>query len=289
MTYLELIRSGKDILDNKKINDSQFDSRMLLMNVTGIGLSELVMKYHDEASEKEARDFFALISKRAEHYPLQYLTGRAAFMDFEFNVSEAVLIPRQDTEILVSEALNYIKEKEPDNKKLSILDLCTGSGCIGISVYKYLTEEGKDISLTLSDISNAALEICKKNCTDLGVDCEIIRSDMFGALEGRRFDLILSNPPYIRTGDVARLMPEVADFEPEEALCGNNENEDGLYYYRIIAENAAGFLKKDGRIFLEIGFDQADAVRAVFYEKGYNDIDVINDLAGLDRVVAIGR
>ena len=287
MTYLELIRSGKDILDNNEINDSLFDARMILMHLTGTDLSELVLKYHDEVPKKEEEEYFEMIDKRASHYPLQYITGKAAFMDFEFFVSEAVLIPRQDTEVLVSEVVSFIKQNEAlYGDTVRVFDICTGSGCIGISVYKYLTDMGKKVELTLSDISEEALKVCKKNCEKYGIKCDIVQSDMFENVERKEYDLILSNPPYIRTGDVSGLMPEVAHFEPEIALNGREENEDGLYYYRIIAYFAYNYLSENGKLFMEIGFDEADDVCCLLASEGYRDISVIKDLAGLDRVVS---
>ena len=200
-------------------------------------------------------------------------------MGYEFLVNDQVLVPRQDTENLVEEAYRHIKEKlkkEP-NKKVQVLDVCTGSGCILLSLMKLCGQiEGNGV-----DISEGALEVARQNGERLKADAVFRKSDLFENVEGA-YDIIVSNPPYIRTDVIETLSEEVRLHEPYQALDGKA---DGLYFYRRIITEARSYLKPGGHIFFEIGYDQGEAVKNLLLEDGYTDVEVHQDLAGLDRVV----
>ncbi|MDE7300163.1 MAG: peptide chain release factor N(5)-glutamine methyltransferase, partial [Lachnospiraceae bacterium] len=205
-----------------------------------------------------------------EHIPLQYLTGSQEFMGMEFQVTRDVLIPRQDTERLVEEVLRCCSGKR-------VLDVCTGSGCIIISLAKL----AKLKEAAGCDLSEKALAVAGANAGKLGAQVRFFQSDMFSCVDGR-YDIIVSNPPYIRSEDIDGLMPEVRCHEPRMALDGG---EDGLSFYRLIAGQAGQFLVPDGRLYLEIGCDQAEAVSELLRQRGFRELMVVKDYAGLDRVV----
>ena len=222
-----------------------------------------------------------MIDRRAERIPLQHLTGVQEFMGFEFYVNEHVLIPRQDTETLVELVL-----QEQKGKDAALLDVCTGSGCIAIS----LALMGGFRDVTALDVSREALMVAARNAQRLlkehEGDFNLIESDMFERLEpDRRYDIIVSNPPYIPKEDIAGLMTEVKDFEPINALDGGA---DGLDFYRAIVAEGRAWLKEGGWLFFEIGYDQGEALRTLLADFGYTEIGIRQDLAGLDRV-AFGR
>mgnify|MGYP000671796847 FL=1 len=222
-----------------------------------------------------------MIDRRAERIPLQHLTGVQEFMGFEFYVNEHVLIPRQDTETLVELVL-----KEQKGKDAALLDVCTGSGCIAIS----LALMGGYRDVTALDVSREALAVAARNAQRLLKEHEgefnLIESDMFERLEpDRRYDIIVSNPPYIPSHDIEGLEPEVRDYEPRMALDGTA---DGLAFYRILAEGCRKHLCPGGYVYMEIGFDQGQAVSRMFEMQGYVQVEVMKDMAGLDRVVRAG-
>ena len=236
---------------------------------------------HDAMPKEQIDRLLQFAEERKRHIPLQYITGSQEFMGLECIVTPDVLIPRYDTERLVEEVIKVSAGK-------SVLDLCTGSGCIALSILML----GRPVSVTASDISDKALRVAKKNYDRLFGDfsetpatCGFVQSDMFKNIGGR-FDIIVSNPPYIKPCDIKELMPEVRDFEPYSALDGG---EDGLDFYRIIAKEAGEHFSGDGMLFLEIGYDQGDDVTKLLEECGYHDISVIKDYAGLDRVVKAAR
>ena len=211
---------------------------------------------------------------------MQYLLGYAHFMDFTFFVDENVLIPRSDTEILVESVNDMFEKMVSAGKKTpeSILDLCCGSGCIGISIKLY----HKDSRLTLSDISDKALMVAQKNLEKYDITANINCGDLFEGI-GDRYDLIVCNPPYIKSAIIKTLMPEVREYEPVGALDGG---EDGAVFYRRIIEAAYGFLNENGYVYFEIGYDQGKEVSDMMKNAGYKDVVVIKDYAGLDRVVS---
>lgn len=271
MTYREAIEIGTRILQKENIADAKIDAWYLLQMACKIDRNFYYLHEEDELTAEQQSEYESTVHKRAEHVPLQYIIGEQEFMGLKFKVNSNVLIPRQDTETLVEEALRIAKPG------MRVLDLCTGSGCIIISLAKNVA----DISCTGSDISKQALLVAKENAKANEVEVEWERSDLFENISGT-FDLIVSNPPYIPTGEIPGLMPEVRDFEPVDALDGK---EDGLYFYRIITEKSPEYLTSDGYLYFEIGYDQGEAVSAMMRQCGYTQVEVIKDLAGNDRVV----
>lgn len=270
MTLGSLLKSGKEELKKAQIAEWELDAWFLLEHVTGCTRHVYFLHPEQEVTELQKQRYEELIQKRSFHIPLQYLTGSQEFMGLSFFVDEHVLIPRQDTEILVEEALCYLQDG------MKVLDMCTGSGCILLSVLKL--RDG--LCGTGVDLSEKALGIARKNMRNLGIRAEFLQSDLFTEVT-ERYDCILSNPPYICTKELDMLMEEVRLHEPRMALDGH---EDGLYYYRKLVEQSPDYLTSGGMLFLEIGYQQADAVSKMM-EKDYRDIHVIKDLAGLDRVV----
>lgn len=298
MTVQALWKEGKEELLDAGIQDAELDSRYLLEWALKQSYSFLLLNPDYEADTEAVQTYRHGILMRKNHKPLQYITGEQEFMGFSFRVNPHVLIPRQDTEILVETVLQELKKRSKAGKQnCKILDLCCGSGCIGLSIWKLLEQEWKPESnksemdvgmevmdswmVTLSDISREALAVAEENAKELGAQAEFIESDLFQAIHGT-FDVIVSNPPYIPSKVVDTLMPEVREQEPRLALDGNK---DGLYFYRKIVEQLKEYLEDEGCIFFEIGFDQAEDVRQILVDAGLEQITVIQDLAGLDRVV----
>ncbi len=271
MTYKETIDLGIRILELAGIEEAENDAWLLLSKECKMNRTAYYMHMKDEILPEQLNEYKGLIKKRAERVPLQYITGEQEFMGLTFHVNSNVLIPRQDTETLVEEAIKLV---EPG---MSILDMCTGSGCIIISILKKCS----GIQGTGSDISKQALNVAKENAKLNNVAVDFERSDMFENLSDK-YDMIVSNPPYIRSDVVPTLMPEVCEFEPLDALDGH---EDGLYFYRKIIKECKSFLKEDGKILFEIGNDQGQAVSDMLTYAGFRNVGVIKDLAHNDRVV----
>lgn len=345
MTYRELIELGIKILEDAGVEDSATDAGILLEHLTGVTKSSLILRGDDEAVFRDGASeglligasdgitlgalrgssdsssgnktveeaYRALLRERAERKPVQYITGFADFMGLRFHVDENVLIPRFDTEFLVEEMMKDVGDGS------SVLDMCTGTGCILLSLMRYKN----DIDGTGADISQAALDIAGRNeelifgesetessggvglhnsTTALGTDTGYssvsgsaltsqhppfhrpvrwIVSDMFKNITDT-YDYIVSNPPYIQSDVIQTLMPEVQSFELHLALDGDT---DGLKYYRIIAKEAGSHLKKHGSLFLEIGYDEGAAVQDLLYAEGFHNIEILKDYAGNDRVV----
>ena len=271
MTKRELAAEGEKRLLASGVPDASISARSLFLALSGWDTETWLLQADTESSKKEQTEYFSLIEKRGARVPLQYLIGQAWFYGYSFEVNENVLIPRFDTEVL----LQAVLEKE-GNKPLEVLDLCTGSGCIAIT----LKLEAPAYTVTASDISEKALETAEKNAEKLGAEVAFVKSDLFSAIPGT-FDLVVSNPPYITEEEIGKLEPEVRDFEPFAALSGGP---DGLDFYKRIAEEAGTHLKKGGRIYLEIGYDQGTSVKELFENKGFTDGHLIRDLSGKDRV-----
>lgn len=280
MTYKELYDYGVRELMEASIEEAVLDARLLLEYICHTDRNTLLVHSDSERNSFEEEFYKIAIAKRKEHIPLQHITGEQEFMGLTFRVNEHTLIPRQDTELLVEEAMRYLGDG------MRILDMCTGSGCILLSLLKYSNEcEGIGI-----DISEKALLIAKENAERLKLDAVFLNGDLFEPLDGftsertsdRLFDIIISNPPYIASGVIPSLMPEVRENEPLMALDGM---EDGLYFYRKIIENAPFYMRKGAMLFLEIGYDQREAVSSVLEKRGFEEIVVLKDYAGLDRVV----
>lgn len=275
MTIQEMYEEGIKRLEKAGIPDARLDAWYLLEHVTGISRASYYGHPQKAAGGEEEERYFFYIKKRGERIPLQHLTGEQEFMGLSFLVNEHVLIPRQDTEILVEEALKRLKPG------MEILDMCTGSGCILLSLLK-LSRAG-EITGAGADISPEALKVAKENALRLGVDAEFIQGDLFAGIPRERsFDLIVSNPPYIPTAVIGGLMEEVRLYDPYIALDGR---EDGLFFYRRIVKESVRHLKDGGWLLFEIGCEQAEAVSGLMEEAGYREIRVKKDLAGLDRVV----
>lgn len=276
MTYREALNTGAEILTRAGVPDPKLDSWYLLESVCGIKRSEFYLKENDDLLAEDQQHFETALKERGTRVPLQYILGNQEFMGLSFQVNSSVLIPRQDTETLVELVLSSLTGEE--GREYTVLDLGTGSGCIAVSIKKYHPA----VRITASDVSKQALLVAKENARANGTEMSLIRSDLFDNINDR-FDRIVSNPPYIPTADILSLEPEVASFEPVTALDGH---EDGLYYYRRIAENAAEHLTEDGMLFLEIGFDQGREVSDILREAGFRNVTVRKDLTGNDRVVS---
>ena len=272
MTYREAIVLGEKNLQQADIADAKTDSWLLLAMACKIDHTYYYMHIDEEMSEEQVREFEVLIRKRAERVPLQYITGEQEFMGLTFHVNSNVLIPRQDTETLVEEALKVIKPG------MKVMDMCTGSGCVLISILK----NAHDVEGIGYDISKQAINVAKENAKFNEVPAVFERSDLFEDVVENDFDMIVSNPPYIPTDVVATLMPEVSQFEPREALDGKG---DGLYFYSKILEQCKNYMKPDGYILFEIGCEQGDEVSTMMRLAGFSEVRVIKDLARNDRVV----
>ena len=280
MTYQELEQKGAGILQKAGVLDPKVDARLLLLFVSKKSAASLLLDQKEEVEPAVEEEYLALIKRRERRIPLQHITGETEFMGLLFSVSEDVLCPRQDTEILVEEVLKLLK---PEDR---ILDLCTGSGCIGISLMVLGSRRIPKLSLTGADLFEAALSVARQNAWRNGLhDASVnyLQGDLFEAISpDERFDVIVSNPPYIPSAYIGQLMPEVRDHEPLMALDGK---EDGLFFYRKITQQAPGFLKEGGRLCYEIGYDQGESVPALLVEAGFKEVRVVKDLSGNDRVV----
>lgn len=277
-SYSGVYREGMERLAGAGIEEAALDARLLLEYVCGTDRNTLLAHGEREVSEKEYERYAALIAERGGHTPLQHLTGEQEFMGLTFIVNEKVLVPRQDTEVLVEEVLRNLHDG------MRILDMCTGSGCILLSLLQY----SNDCAGTGVDVSAEALAVAWENYRRLQgqrpeMNAYFIESDLFAGIpKGEQYEIIVSNPPYIRTDVIETLMPEVREHEPLLALDGRG---DGLYFYREITHQAGGYLSRGGMLFYEIGYDQAEEVCGIMKEEGFREIEVVKDFAGLDRVV----
>lgn len=271
MNYRKLYETGKDRLEKAGIQEAALDARLLLEEVCRTDRNKLLVHGDRAVTEEEETQFRIFIERRSTHEPLQQITGWQEFMGLRFSVTEDVLVPRQDTETLVEEVMRYLSDG------MEILDVCTGSGCILLSLLRY-SNGCRGVGC---DISEKALAVAGQNAKELGISAQFIQSDLFESIEGR-FEYIVSNPPYIRKDMIPTLMEEVRDHEPLIALDGG---EDGLDFYRKITREATEHLYSGGMLFFEIGYDQGEAVKLLMEEEGYEEVTVSQDLAGLDRVV----
>lgn len=279
MTLRELVEYGEQMLKSAGIEDYKNDVKFLAMEAFEYTYTEYILNMSEHMNADKQVLFEEYILIRTNRIPCQYIVCKKNFMGYDFNVSEGVLIPRPETELLVEKALQICKNR----LEVDVLDMCTGSGCIGISfkLYREMENFSKD-RILLADISSKAIEVAGKNNSELlGGRCEIIQTDLFANIEGK-FDMILSNPPYIKTKDVDELMIEVRDFEPRIALDGM---EDGLYFYDIIIKEARKHLNENGKLLFEIGYDQYEELQKLLIAAGYKDIELIKDYAGLDRII----
>lgn len=267
----------------------QSDAMLLLEHASGYSRSEICLRYQEAVPGLVEEHFSELMEFRMQHIPVQYITGHQNFMGFELQVTPDVLIPRPETELLAERVINACEGKD-------VLDLCTGSGCIAIAVRLL----GKAKSVSASDISEAALAVARKNAKTFDADVLFRQGDLFDAWASckdgvqtgtaqehstEKFDIIVSNPPYIPTDEIAGLMPEVREYEPMLALDGD---EDGLQFYRRIAAECKTYLNPGGKVFLEIGCEQGKAVAELFRKAGFSNVQIYQDYAGLDRMVEAG-
>lgn len=272
-TYYQVLKEAAGVLKAAGIEEADLNAWYLLAEVFGIDRTFYLLNQQKEVPEQQYCDYQELIQKRASRIPLQHLTGIQEFMGLSFLVNPFVLIPRQDTELLVEMILS-----EHQERKVRILDLCTGSGCIAVS----LKQLGGYDYVAASDLSQKALETAIRNGQMNHCQIDFRQGDLLAPFEAERFDIIVSNPPYIPTAVIAGLEPEVRDFEPGEALDGTA---DGLHFYRRIAKESKVHLSRPGYLYLEIGHDQLEAVEQILGAEGFTGIEGHKDLAGHDRMV----
>lgn len=281
--FRDVIERAIQVLSEEGIGDAVTDAWLLSEYCLGINKQKYYMDMNIQIEDADCEKYMKYVEKRKSHIPLQHITGEQEFMGLTFHVNEHVLIPRQDTELLVEKAIKAVekvKRARGINDEIKVLDMCTGSGCIAISVAK-LCENTK---VTAVDISEEALEVAKKNACNNSVEIEFIQSDLFENVGGK-YDVILSNPPYIPTKIIDTLEEEVKSHEPLRALDGD---EDGLSFYRKISEEAFRYLKEDGYLIYEVGHDQGDMVSLLLRKKA-SYVRVYKDLAENDRVVIAGK
>ena len=275
MVIKELLSTAVNILKNSGLATPQLDASVLLCFVLKCDRVHLIVNENKSVTAEHENTYLNLIKKRKENMPLAYIINEKEFMSLDFYVNENVLIPRPDTEILVEYVLDSVFKKD------KILDLCCGSGCIGISLAHYL----KNTSVHFADISDKALEVTQinaKNLLDKKINIKFLKLDILNQIPDEKYDLIVSNPPYIETKVLKTLEKNVIDYEPELALAGGD---DGLVFYRRISDIAKQMLTDDGHLVFEIGENQGVTVPEIMSKCGFFNIEVINDLAGRNRVV----
>ena len=282
MRYKEIYLWGCKELEQAGIGEASLDARLLLEYICHTNRNTLLVHGDREVSVKEELEYKKAIALRKSKIPLQHITGVQEFMGLEFQVNRSVLCPRQDTECLVEEVMRYLHDGN------RILDMCTGSGCILLSLLHY----SNHCSGIGADISKEALEVARKNAKSIAAisrhnpwneeTVQFLESDLFSGIPEEKFDIIVSNPPYIASSVIPTLMEEVRLHEPLGALDGK---EDGLFFYRKIVEQSRKYLAKEGMLFFEIGHDQGQAVSDMLKMAGYQEVTVVKDFAGLDRVV----
>lgn len=279
-TYFDVVNQAKDLLREAGITEYDVDAKWLLLELFQMSRLQYLLKQKEMMPENEQQRYMEAIGRRANREPLQYIVGYAYFMGYQFITGPGVLVPRHDTECLVEEVEKILETMDRKNN-LHILDMCTGSGCIALS----LALRNEKIDGVGVDISGEALVIANANKDALQCHrIDFVQSDLFRNVQGK-FDLIVSNPPYIRTKVIEGLMSEVRDYEPLGALDGH---EDGLYFYDQITKNAGSYLADGGYLCYEIGHDQGPDVFRLMEQNGFDNCRIIKDLAGLDRVV-IGK
>ena len=276
-TLRQLLSWGSETLEKAEVPDSGQDAWMLMEEVFGIEKSYYFLHGTDKIDPDVQKRYEEMIRDRAKRIPVQYLTGKAWFMGYEFLVNSSVLIPRFDTEVLVEETIKHIMPG------CRLLDVCTGSGCILLSLLEEC--KGRISAATGVDISKDALQVAIANRNRMGLTADFRESDLFSDVEGV-YDVIVSNPPYIATKELEGLMPEVREHEPILALDGM---EDGLYFYRKIVAQAGEYLEQGGWLCFEIGYDQGEALKEMITEAGYGQVKIIKDLAEKESCVIVGR
>ena len=270
----DIIKMGEKQLGEAGIDNPKGDAEELYCYLMHVDRSRFFMEWSEPAADRTCEQFFDLIERRANHEPLQYITGTQGFLDLTLKVKSGVLIPRLDTEVVANAACDIMSGKKGE----SVLELGCGSGAICIALAKKMNAK-----VTAVDINPEACELTKENASLNGVKIDVLCGDLFEPIKRKKYNMIISNPPYIRSDVIETLMPEVRDHEPREALDGGA---DGLDYYRRIAAGAFEHLKRGGKLVLEIGDDQANDVAAILTDmEKYKDIQVGKDLAGKDRAI----
>ena len=279
-TYRELYEEGRRILEQAGLPDAALDARFLLEEVCGTNLQTLLVFPEKKVTEEEVNQYRAFVQRRKDREPTAMILGEWDFMGLTFRLNKSTLIPEQDTEVLVETALEELKRRGLGEAPLRILDLCTGSGCILLSLLHELRNAGG----LGTDLSEEALEAARENAVRLGLQerAAFRQGDLWEPVGDERFDLIVSNPPYVPTDVIPTLEPEVRCGEPYAALDGG---EDGLVFYRRILKEAAGHLKPSGIIIVESGFDEAAQISALMQDQKLRGIRTVKDYGGLDRVV----
>ena len=282
MKYKELYLWGRESLEKAGVGEYELDARLLLEYICHTNRNTLLVHGDKEVTGEEEEKYREAIALRSNRIPLQHITGVQEFMGLEFKVNKHVLCPRQDTECLVEEVMRYLHDGH------RILDMCTGSGCILLSLLHY----SNHCSGIGADISEEALKVAAENGANIAAMNRLnpwdektvkwIHSDLFSKVPEEKFDMIVSNPPYIASSVIPTLMEEVREHEPMSALDGM---EDGLFFYRKIVAESGKYLAKEGMLFFEIGYDQGRAVSEMMKRAGFQEVSVVKDFAGLDRVV----
>ncbi len=284
MRLLDLLRKATESLEAAGIEDALPDAEMLVFHAVGMDRLEAYVS-NPEVKSPDAARATRLIRRRAHGEPVQYVIGHIEFLGLTINVGKGVLIPRPETELLVEEAIRTARNMKAGIRPrafrdpLSILDLCTGSGCIALALAKEIPEA----EVYGSDVSKEALPYARKNAKINGIaNARFLQGSLFEPFRGRKFDIITANPPYVRRDELDSLQREIRDWEPLSAIDGG---EDGMDYYCQILSSAGEYLNPDGCIFLELGYDQAGAVQKLAQEQGFEDAAVINDYAGIGRIL----
>lgn len=270
ISYADILKTGEIILEKAGVPEPRANAWYLFTYCFRMDRSNFFLRRDEYADAGCIKEYNRLLARRAERVPLEHIVHGTEFMGLPFYVNEHVLVPRQDTECVVEESLKYCAGK-------NVLDLCTGSGCIGIS----LAVLGNCREVTLADISPEALKVAKQNAKENNVDVTFVESDLFSQIVGK-YDMIVSNPPYIRSGEIPDLMPEVREHDPMLALDGG---EDGLSFYRKIVKESCHYLTEGGWLCFEIGHEQGNSVRELMEQAGFVQVVIRQDLAGLDRIV----
>ena len=271
MTLREAFALGKDLLYKAEIEEYETDAWLLLEGAAKCTRNDLFLRGSEPLKEDQELLYKEYLEKRSSRIPVQHILGVQCFCGLDFIVTPDVLCPRLDTEVLIEEALKRIKPGS------SILDMCTGSGCIILTLMHFI----RDCKGTAADLSEKALAVAKRNAAKHKAECTFVHSDLFENIQGK-FDVIVSNPPYIATKEIEALSPEVRIHEPRMALDGM---EDGLFFYRKIVSASVEYLNSEGWLIFEIGHDQGEALSEMMKTAGFSQVKVIKDLAGLDRVV----
>jgi len=282
MVIRNLLKKADIVLSEKGIEDSFNEASVLFAYALDKTKTYLLTHMDDEVSESIVDLFEAYISKRAEKEPVAYISGKAWFMSMEFSVDESTLIPRPETEELVEEVLAALKNIP--SEKIKILDLCTGSGCIGIAAANY----DNRVTAILSDFNPACVNIAKNNVQKHGLvnRVSVIESDLYKGIPKNKFDIITANPPYIPSGNISDLEEDVRLYEPMAALDGGK---DGLSFYRKIISETPEYLKPTGRLVLEIGIGQSDAVKHILLANSFTEISIKKDISGIPRIITAKR